>query len=433
MKNSGILLMSVLLLHLFFSCKKSNDSKPEPEKPPERVSITSISPDSNALHTGANVFITGKYFGTDTSRITLTLGNQRLPIIRATNDSIIFTVPFDLTQPGGQTQFLLTVAVTDKGADSRNVSITWQEPRGWYYQSIITWKDNRMPFFKQIKFVTDSIGFAQQDSYIYRSTDGGRNWLPSPTISSAFGFDSYDGKNAWTNFGSFVGVSSDGVSYSSAAGARYFDNSVMGLYMSSPVNGLVASTAGRLYKINGGFQPAQTSLIYESPYALPSTAPFLQMAWQNLSVLDESNLMVVGFKVINGTPTNTIVHEKAGVFDDYDLSSLGAGGYGRSKIQLIDANTAILIDAYYNMYKWTGNRNWTKLNQKAVEAHFINANTGYAFVDSKIIKTTDGGATWKDEFYFAGYPSIYGFCSKNGKLWAIGNDAKGGIVLKCNP
>jgi len=134
--------------------------------------------------------------------------------------------------------------------------------------------------------------------------------------------------------------------------------------------------------------------------------------------------------IIAGTSKNVVI-EKASVFTEVDISSITTSSVING-VQMIDANTAFLVNGNDELIKYAGNT-WTKLTQKANAVFFINTTTGYISYNNKILKTTDGGASWKDEFSLNATEKVAAICARNGKVWALGNDDKQGFVLKYNP
>jgi hypothetical protein len=429
MKYPNFLLIIALVITLLFSCKKSGDTAPEPE--PEKVTITSVSPAADNLHTGDTVTVTGKYFSTDTSKMTLTFGSRKIPIIAATNETITFTIPSDLTKADGQINFVLDLAVEGKGRTFYNFTIRWREKNGWYYPFTLPIMSNEVDsIFTPIYFPTDSIGFVQRGGWLYRSTDGGITW--TWTYEGGSALYSYDGKNSWMASGPRVSTTQTGTSFRYTMQSYRFDLKVIGLYMSSPVNGLVADQNGRLYSVKGSFDSSNVSLKYQTIYYAPPSASSWT-AWQFLSAINESNLILAGWARSGSDNYKLIItHEKDGVFNEYDLGPVTNGNFTKA-LQLIDANTAVLVTRNSDVLKLNGKINWTKLSQKATALYFIDAKTGYAAYNGKILKTTDGGTTWQDEFILRPGETINSICGRNGKIWAVGNDATQGIVLKYNP
>jgi hypothetical protein len=422
MKYPYLLLIGAFVLTLFFSCKKDEESNPQAEM----VSITSISPDM--LTPGGIVTITGKNFGGDVSKVSLLLDDYAIFPISATNETITFKIPENqLTEPGQKT-YTLSLSVFGKaGSDKRSVTIMLLEKHGWYYPATIPGAGYSDQLCRLITFPTDSIGFIQKEKSLFRTTNGGITWKginDNGGFGMGYAFYSIDGNHAWAEWLSQVNVSTNGTTYKTST-TQFGNSIIIGLYMSSPGRGLVATRAGKLYYIDGSFDAANVYEAYTSIH-------YSSGSWQKLSAIDETNTMLAGTVQINSKSTLTIVHEKGGAFSEYDLAAVTTAGFAKA-LQLIDKNTAVLIDGNNDLLRLSGDKNWTKLNQKATAVYFKDANTGYAAYNGKIMKTTDGGATWKDEFTLREGETIYSICSKNGKIWAGGNDATQIIILKYNP
>jgi hypothetical protein len=129
----------------------------------------------------------------------------------------------------------------------------------------------------------------------------------------------------------------------------------------------------------------------------------------------------------------TISHRIDGHFNEYNIGYVTTATYAKF-VQMVSKDAAYLIDANNDILKYTHNVNWIKLNQKATALCFIDGNTGYAAYDGKIIKTTDGGTTWKEDFILNPGERIFSLIAKNGKVWAAGIDAtQQSIIIKFNP
>ena len=408
MKQKLSLLFALFSMSLIFSCSKSDD-KPAP-------AYASFEPISGKVYTGSAVTLTGNGFGTDTSKIDLRLDSKKMVITAISNTSLTFLIPQNFI-PWGQKDCTLEITKDGRGSQ-RQVMVYYAElAHGWTYGGALPQNIG----FKNLIFPTDSIGYVIADKSIYRTTDGGTTWVGDANNGS-FNFAnviaSSDGLNTWMDNVYQVAVS-DGAKWTLGAEGRSFGTTMIGLYTAGPANGLVAIQTGRLFDVNGSF--AGAAIKYQS--AQYSTGNYV--LWRKMSALDKNNLIIAG-------TAGTMILEKAGVFSEVDISSVTKLTSVKD-LQLVDANTAFLVDGNNALIKYDGNT-WTKLSQAANLVYFSNATTGYIVYNKKILKTTDGGATWNEEFTLNDNEYITSICGRNGKVWAIGSTtSQYGFTVKYKP
>jgi len=419
MKKKLSFLFALCSMSLLFSCSKS-DSKPDSgPKQPESVIVTTISPDR--LTNGIKVIVTGKHFGTDTAKTHLSLEDQKMVITALTDTSVTFTIPEKFVQTG-QKDCFIKIEVEGLYSYSRSVSIYYVEPKGWFYAGIIPNGGGAgSQIFTNLIFPTDSLGIAQRENSIYRTYDGGITWNASG-FNSGYSYgnaiSSSDGKNIWLEFGAQVAVSTDGSTWTLGPEKSSFGWIICGLYTSAPANGLIASNLGRLYDVDGRF--AGATVKYQSTHYDGSSA-----VWDRMSALDKNNL------IITSNNSKYVVLEKAGVFSEVDISSVSSATYIKA-LQMVDANTIFLVNFNNELIKYAGNT-WTKLTQQANAVYFADNTTGYIAYNNKILKTTDGGASWNEQFTLNANDKTAVLCARNGKVWALGNNNTQGFVVKYNP
>lgn len=416
MKQKVFLLIALLSMSLIFSCNKSDDA-------PSGNSSISFKPIPGKVYTNTSVTVTGNNFGTDTSKINLRLDSRKMVITAISNESLTFFVPQNFI-PWGQKDCTLEILREGYTSMQRQVMVYYAEPaHGWGYGGPLPQNTG----FKQLIFPTDSIGYALADRSIYRTTDGGTTWVGDANngnFSYGYAIASSDGLNTWMDYNYQVAVSDNGTKWTLGVEGRSFDMTIFGLYTAGPANGLVATWGGKLFDVNGSF--AGATLKYQS--AQYTTGNYA--LWAKMSALDKNNLIIAGFAT---SKTNIMILEKAGVFSEVDISSVSKSASNVKDLQMVDANTAYIVDANNALIKYDGN-NWTKLSQAANLVYFTNATTGYIAYNKKILKTTDGGATWKEEFTLNDDEFVAALCARNGNVWAIGSNTKQqGFTVKYKP
>lgn len=421
MKQKLFLLVALLSMSLIFSCSKSDSAAPESDPPDPYVSFTSVSPEK--VYTSTPVTVTGTNFGTDTSKVSLTLDDQKLVITAMTNTSITFTIPQTFLK-AAQKDCLLKVNV--EGQDGlrrsalRQIIVYLLEPHGWFYAGTISnSRGANSQIFKNLIFPVDSMGYAQRESAIYHTSDGGISWY-ADGFNGGFGFGnaiaSSDGQNVWVEFGNQVYTATNGGTWSLEKAS--FNPLICGLYTSAPGNGLIASFNGILYDINGSF--AGATIKYQSTFYTDG----MYQLWQKMSAIDKNNLILAGY-------SQNVVLEKAGVFSEVDISSVSTSKVVKS-LQMVDANTAFLVNDNDELIKYV-NGSWTKLAQQANAVCFTNRTTGYIAYNNKVLKTTDGGVTWSEQITLNAGDKAAAIAANNGKVWVLGNSDARGFVVKYNP
>jgi hypothetical protein len=410
MKQKLFLPVVLFSMFLIFSCSKS-DSSPSESK---YVSLDAI---SQKLYTGTVVTLTGGGFGTDTSKVKLTLDSKKMVITAMTNTSLTFTIPQNFL-PSGQKDCTLEIDKDDYGFQ-RQVMVYYLEPHGWFYATTLANYGSNSQIFTNLIFPTDSIGYATRYRTLYLTTDGGISWKgDASNVGLGRAVASSDGKNVWIEFAAQVGITADGgANWKMGANGSSFNSQIIGLNTSGTANGLVALTNGQLYDINGSFPG---TLKYQSTFYTTGTVNL----WQKMSTLDKNNLIIAGY-------AKNVVLEKAGVFSEVDISSVSSSTTVKD-LQQVDATTAFLVNGNNELIKYAGNT-WVKLAQQANAVYFINTTTGFIAYNNKILKTTDGGANWNEEFALNATDKVDVLCARNGKIWALGNNDTQGFVVKYNP
>jgi hypothetical protein len=411
MKQKLFLLVALFSMFLSFSCSKSDDGPSEP-------AYASFDIGSQKFYTGTVITLTGRGFGTDTSKVKLTLDSRKMVITAMTSTSLTFTIPQEFL-PSGQKDCTLEIT-KDAYSFQRQVMVYYLEPHGWFYATPIANYGSNSQIFTNLIFPTDSIGYATRYRTVYKSTDGGISWKgDGSNVGLGKAVASSDGKNVWIEFVASVGITTDGgANWKMGANGSSYNSQIIGLYTSGTTNGLVALTNGQLYDIDGNFTGAAVK--YHSSFYTTGTVNL----WQKMFTLDKNNLIIAGF-------SKNVVLEKGGVFTEVDISSVSSSATVIN-LQMVDANTAFLVNGNNELIKYDGNT-WTKLTQQANAVYFTNTTTGFIAYNNKILKTTDGGATWKEEFTLNATDKVDVLCARNGKIWAFGNNSTQGFVVKYNP
>lgn len=439
MKQKYLLIFYILIGCIIFSCIKKEDKGNQEDKwnlpAPTITNFTPANPKPGEIIT-----ISGENFSDDPEGITVSVittdqfgFNEKAYPAKVINTSLTFitcVIP-DTLSIGND----YTIHITIKNrrlSNSNSIPIPISEPtKGWFYAKA----NNELGYLKDIQFSSEKIGYiTTSKTYIYRTIDGGISWTWKGFFGLNLAFTLF-GDNAWAECLNDIYSTKDGENWKlnnkldTIKSVPHFNGGVInGLYMSSPIKGQLMKSHGWLYYINGSFDPKDIIAEYQSIFSTPAYRTFY---WNKMSNIDEFNLIIGGYlEKWNGEKTRVIAHKKAGTFNEYEAYTLVDDfSSGIKRLQLVTPDIAFLIDNNNDFFKLTGGTNWVKLNQKATALYFTDINTGYIGYNGKILKTTDGGNSWKDEFTLRTGDEVISITGKNGKLWAIGN----GSVIKYNP
>ena len=444
-----ILLYSLILLSILGSCTKNNGDGGEGGNKSPFISGTS----PGSITTGATVTITGTNFGTIASNVTVTLGNLTFTPTSVTPTTIVFTVPTNLLASGSAI-FSLHVAVDGLLSNTIQVTISYAyvEPRGWRYINK-NMDGPGMP--REIYFMDDpgNYGLAFGRGLLKATSSDGSNWFSFwPADHWGAAFHVYDEDEAWLEMNyhdlwvlDYAQANSTNfhARLDTISSIPYLQGKALtGAFITKRKHGYVMTHEGSVFKINGSFKPADISLEYQ-----PSVYTNLPLIFDNngfyaFSGADSSNFMIAGRPLINGVMTPMIIHKRNGIYKEYFFSASEIGYPHR--IQCPDANNAYFLSLNFELYKFsTSTGAWYKMNAPRFgEIHFIDGNTGYASNAPEpgqeyrhIYKTTDGGQTWNPVFSLDQFHYIFALCSKNGKVWGVGEETNfhKNFVVKFNP
>lgn len=442
MKQKYLLIFYILIGCIIFSCIKKEDKGNQDKWNLPAPTITNFTPANPKP--GETITISGENFSDDPEEISVSIittdqfgFNGKAYPAKVINTSLTFitcVIP-DTLSIGND----YTIHITIKNrrlSNSNSIPIPISEPtKGWFYN------DLQEKYFdpKDICFSSNDIGYIlSKKQMIYTTKDGGKTWKPN----ASFGFN-----RALAAFGNYAWLELSAMLYTTKNGGDTWENSkidtiktiphwedlplITGLYMSSPTKGQLMKAGGWLYYINGSFAPEDIIAEYQSIY---STNAYTLCYWRKMSNIDEFNLIIYGFvEYKDGQHKIIIAHKKDGIFNEYEANIPIPYNEEPKVLQLVTKDMAFLIDSNNNLFKLTGGTNWIKLNQKATALYFTDINTGYIGYNGKILKTTDGGNSWQDEFTLHTGDEVISITGKNGKLWAIGAGAKGAFLVKYNP
>ncbi len=444
MKQKYLFIFYILIGCIIFSCIKKEDKGNQEDKwnlpAPTITNFTPANPKPGEIIT-----ISGENFSDDPEGITVSVittdqfgFNGKAYPAKVINTSLTFitcVIP-DTLSIGND----YTIHITIKNrrlSNSNSIPIPISEPtKGWFYNEKIK---EYSPNPKEIRLSSNDVCYIlDQKQMVYTTKNGGKTWKPNASFGynrALAVFDNY----AWLELSAMLYTTKDGGDTWVYTGIDTIKTIphwqdlplITGLYMSSPTKGQLMKAGGWLYYINGSFAPQDIIAEYQSIYA---TNAYASCYWRKMSNMDEFNLIIYGFvEYKDGQRKIIIAHKKDGIFNEYEANITIPYNEELKALQLVTKDIAFLIDSNNNLFKLTGGTNWIKLNQKATALYFTDINTGYIGYNGKILKTTDGGNSWQDEFTLHTGDEVISITGKNGKLWAIGAGAKGAFLVKYNP
>lgn len=436
---------------LLTSCKKDDtggDNEPVPTTAPK---ITAVTPSS--FSTGTPATISGENFGSTISNVVIKLDSVIIPVTSISPQSISINIPQTIITSGSRV-FSLRVVINGVSSNVFPVTVNFVA-HGWHYINKNI-DGGYVPLFLHMYDNADNFGIIYARGLLLSTSTGGNTWggiWPSaPTWGEAFHV--YDEDEAWIESGyrdllvydyEFLPANTsfyarmDTITTIPALRNKY----ITGAYITRRKNGYILTHDGSVFKISGSFAPANITLEYQSSVYVDLPSSFENNTYYQISGVDSANFMIMARPKVNNVTRPMIIHKKNGTYVEYNLTPQLATGWPMS-FQLVDANTAYMLSIHGDMYKLNTTTNtWNKLITPVMRTFlFLNANTGYAvsgFVAGQdirsIYKTTDGGATWIKEFDLdmSFYP--YAMCTKNGKIWLMGqgSNSSKSFVLQYNP
>lgn len=414
--------------------------------------ITGFSP--NNVTTGGTVTITGTNFGTNLGAVVVHLGSVSFAASVVNGNTITFTVPSNLISSGSA---IFTLYVVVNGVTSNTIQVTvsyvYQEPHGWRYIN----KDMVYGpgLVSDIYFMDDpyKFGLAFSRGHLSNTSDDGASWGGIwPSNHWGGGFHVYDQDEAWIETNTYDLWVYDYDYFNASAFYARIDTittipflqgkAINAAYIIKRNRGYIITHDGSVFKIKGSFKPSDISLEYQ-----PSVYTSLPLTYDNnnfyaFSGADSSNFMIAGRPKINNVMTPMIIHKRNGVYKEY-FFTVNDIGYPY-RVECPDANNAYFTSLSFELFKYNvSTDSWTKLNTpKFNDICFVSGTTGYATSAWEpgvhyfhIYKTTDGGLNWNVVFSLDRDHLVYNLFSKNGKVWALGEEINfhKNFLVKFNP
>lgn len=441
-----------LILSILISCKKTGNSGGGGGAGDTTPRIISYSPSN--ITTGATVTLTGVNFGTNVAQITVMLGTTSVQITSVNNQTLVFNVPANLLSSGSAV-FNLSVIVNGVTSNTIQVTVTYvfQEPHGWRYINKDMTYGPGIP--REIYFYDDShrSGLAYGNGILSSTSDDGANWGGIwPLVHWGSGFHVFDEDEAWieTNWKD-VWVYNYDYFNASATYARLdtittipalSGKAITGIYIIKRNRGYILTHDGSVFKINGSFAPSAISLEYQNSNYVNLPLTYDNNNFYAMTGIDSNNLIIAARPKINGVTVPKIILKRNGIYQEYSFNYSDVGWPLR--LQYADANNIFFLSLNYELFKLNIATNaWVKLNTPRFdEICFLNGNTGYASSAWSqgndyyyIYKTTDGGLTWNIDFALDRFHYVYTMCTKNNKVWAVGEGTSShkNFVVKFNP
>jgi len=430
----------IMLLSVINACSKSSTGTPATgsKDPNPKVNPLSVL----SYHAGDTVLLTGQNLGTDPSKLKVQLNDTLTLTVYQAKDSlvsVILPVASRLNYYGVHSfelEFILNGSMYY--TNTFNLTIGCPEPKGWFVQAAMDHFRNDVGQLN-IYFPSDSIGYLHTTSIIAKTRDGGNTWgsLGDSRYGSPITVAVSDTANIWSlGIGNYLGYTTNGGDLwgGTTLPAALTNDIIRSAYMAGPTSGLLITSRGQAYKISGGFDTTQNILAeYRTQYAVRNTN-----SWNDLSAMDVDNALIGGqtqdTTVFPAAQRSLIVTKNNGNYDEYLLPA-SVSTSGIRVVQLVDYSLGYAIDGTSSLLKYTGNRTWTVLSQKADAMYFTSPSEGIVAYDGKIWQTTDGGQAWNAVFNLPSGDVVSDFTVHNGKIWGMGNNTStnAGFIIKYNP
>ncbi|MEO5944640.1 MAG: YCF48-related protein [Ferruginibacter sp.] len=255
-------------------------------------------------------------------------------------------------------------------------------PTGWTKIVVDTAKQP----INDIFFINNSLGYAGSSrTGILKSTDGGIHWNNVSSYRASNIAITNDGKAFFVqgNYSVFLKTIDGGISFTES---NINTPILSDVFFSDNTTGMLASISNISITTNSGID--WTPVV---------SFPNLKSSYTTAFMYDNNNAWVVY--------SNKIVHAN-GNLNSWQTDTLIAQpgpNFGLVSVWATSPTTVFASSYSGYLYKSTnGGASFAftqKLNYGAInnfsDIHFINANTGFISVGSRIYKTTDGGANWQ--------------------------------------
>jgi photosystem II stability/assembly factor-like uncharacterized protein len=218
-------------------------------------------------------------------------------------------------------------------------------------------------------------------SKIYKSTDGGNNWLAVSTTSGMINtFMTNDGKAFFTNTSNAVFKTIDG---GSSFTSNNFPDVPIDIFFIDNTKGYFVTQHNGFYSTSDAGQTWSTGTVTGLP-SIPG--------YTTLSCFDNTT----------GWIANPIgVYKSMGTFSQWQQSVIngGLGGGNFTSVFAVSALDVYVANANAEIFRSTDGGNNFSLVKKLeggglTDIHFLNSQVGYASVGRNIFKTTDAGVNW---------------------------------------
>ncbi len=420
-----------LLFIIGLACKKSNDSGPQ-ELPAPFIASYNVAQSSSSQN---ELFISGKNFGSNKNGIVVKLDSISLTVTFVNDSQLVVQLPANLST-STKTKFQLVVSVAGKQSNTITVDID-SGFHGWRYIGVVESMVRGNAVVGNIAFSDVNRGMITGPGILASSSNGGVSWggLFDGGTTLGYGMSVCDEDNMWIESNRF------NIAYRNQHDPLFYyfnsarldtittvpgfqGKSITGLYTFKPYRGYILNQEGRIYKVNGSFAPGAISLEYQSPNSEPTTGSS-DIRFFNISALDSNNMVISGWPGVYPNKKLILIHKKAGVYSEYDLT--GQLQYTIQRAQITDVSTVYLMDGLNGMYKFTNGTQLIKLPISATAFCFADSKTGYAGgTDYKVYKTIDGGQTWAVEFVLRTSDDLTAMYIKDQKVWGVGRS--GGVI-----
>jgi hypothetical protein len=427
-----------LIFFLFITvlaCNKSKDADPHGSPAPviSSYTVAQSSSTQNVLN------ISGKNFGRNKNDIEVKLDSISLTVTFVNDSQLVALIPASLST-STKTTYKLVVTVGGKQSNTFTVEIDLGV-HGWRYIGSVGSVVMGNNVITNVAFSDENRGMVAGLGILASSMNGGESWggFFDGGHTLGYGMSVYDEDNMWIEsnrfniayrnqhdpiFYNFNSAKLDTITTVSG----FQSKSITGLYTFKPFRGYILNQEGSVFKVNGSFAPDAISPEYKSTYS-ESTAGSWDVQFFNISALDSNNMVMSGWPGVYPNKKLILIHKKAGVYSEYDLT--GKLQYMIQRAQITDLSTIYLMDGFHSMYRFTNDTELTTLSISATAFCFADSRNGYAGgTDGNVYKTVDGGQNWSVDFVLRSGDDLSAIYIRDKKVWGI---TRNGGVIRYDP
>lgn len=267
------------------------------------------------------------------------------------------------------------------------------------------------PLITSIEMLNDTVGFLASRDYVYKTYDGGYNWLPLQTIAANHIQDLHvvDENNLWAAL-------DNGAVYFSQVGGTVWEEINPNLINSNRTYGVWADGQGKMWLVG-----KYVSILYSPDFG----ETWVDQIPNSKQTLFEPNFYNAFIGMVGGSDGAILRTKNSGAVWEEILHPLNEHFFG---MVMIDDSIAIAGSASGKIFVTNDQGNtWNVIGENLGQITDLFAHSRQIIFitneNGEIYKTTDGGLTWNKKFDTTG--QLFGLDFFNEDFgWAIGSEGK---------